>query len=145
MDNKLPIRSTWIEILEMFVQALNYHLIDKKSWLNFLTFSFIISLILYEAFIHKMATTILHRAILRCINQNISLQQWVRRLTLFWIISRYRPLIIVKWWNFINRRYIRLWECAMTQTRWERERETDRNRQTGRQRENICVYSLVYI
>lgn len=138
MDNKLPIRSTWIEILEMFVQALNYHLIDKKSWLNFLTFSFIISLILYEAFIHKMATTILHRAILRCINQNISLQQWVRRLTLFWIISRYRPLIIVKWWNFINRRYIRLWECAMTQTRWERDRQTYRQAD----REKIYVFTL---
>lgn len=141
MDNKLPIRSTLFKILEMFVQALNYHLIDKKSWLNFLTFSFIISLILYEAFIHKMATTILHRAILRCINQNISLQQWVRRLTLFWIISRYRPLIIVKWWNFINRRYIRLWECAMTQTRWERDRQTDRQTE----RKYMCLLFSIHL
>lgn len=139
MDNKLPITSTWIKILEMFFQALNYHLIDKKNhdWISLL-FPLSVSLILYEAFIHKMATTILHRAILRCINQNISLQQWVRRLTLFWIISRYRPLIIVKWWNFINRRYIRLWECAMTQTRWERDRETDRQAD----REKIYVFTL---
>lgn len=135
-----------IKILEMFVQALNYHLIDKKSWLNFLTFSFIIFPYLIYSFHSQNGNDYIASSHPKMYKSKYLLAAMSSKIDAVLNYFKISPLN--------NRKVMEFYKSAVHQAVGmrddtdkvrERERQTETDRQTGRQRENICVYSLVYI